>query len=178
MGFAYKITDQQGIYFITATVEQWVDVFTRNEYKNIVINSLKHCQEKKDLCIYGWVIMTNHLHMIVSSKPGFDLSDTLRDFKKYTSKQIVNAIANNPKESRKSWLLWLLKDKEDIKFWQPGNHPEEIRSLDFFNQKLHYIHMNPVRAGIVDKEEEYLYSSARDYYNNYNKKGLLELTTF
>ena len=106
------------------------------------------------------------------------ISDTLRDFKKYTSKQIVNAIENNPKESRKSWLRWLLKDKEEINFWQPGNHPEEIRSLDFFNQKLHYIHMNPVRAGIVDKEEEYLYSSARDYYNNYNKKGLLELTTF
>ena len=175
MGFAYKITDQQGIHFITATVAQWVDVFTRKEYKDIVINSLKHCQEKKGLCVYGWVVMTNHLHLIVSCKAGFDLSDTLRDFKKYTSKQIVNAIENNPKESRKSWLLWLLKNNDEINFWQPGNHPEEIRSLDFFNQKLNYIHKNPVRAGIVDKEEEYLYSSARDYYN---KKGLLELATF
>jgi len=175
MGFAYKITDQQGIHFVTATVVQWIDVFTRKDYKDIVIDSLKHCQREKGLCVYGWVIISNHLHMIVSCKEGFDLSNVLRDFKKFTSTQIVNAIENNPKESRKNWLLWLLKNKEEITFWQPGNHPEEIRTMDFFRQKLNYIHNNPVRAGIVDKEEEYLYSSARDFYN---RKGLLELTTF
>jgi putative transposase len=59
-----------------------------------------------------------------------------------------------------------MKNKEEISFWQPGNHPEEIRSLDFFKQKLHYINYNPVRAGIVDKEEEYIYSSTRDFYNS------------
>lgn len=175
MGFAYKITDQQGLHFVTATVVQWIDVFTRKDYKDIVIDSLKYCQEQKGLCIYGWVIMSNHLHLIVSCKEGFELSDVLRDFKKFTSTQIVNAIENNTKESRKNWLLWLLKNKSDITFWQPGNHPEEIRSLDFFRQKLNYIHNNPVRSGIVDKEEEYIYSSARDFYN---KKGLLALTTF
>ena len=71
--------------------------------------------------------------------------------------------------------MWLLKKNGEVTFWQPGNHPEEIRSLDFFKQKLSYIHNNPVRAGIVDKEEEYLYCSARDFSN---KKGRLELTTF
>ncbi len=173
MGFAYKIIDQQGIHFITATVVQWVDVFTRKEYADIVIGSLKHCQEKKGLCIYGWVIMSNHLHMNASCKEGYELSDALRDFKKFTSKQIVNAIENNPRESRKNWMLWLLKNKEDVTFWQPGNHPEEIRTMDFFEQKLKYIHQNPVRAGIVELEEEYIYSSARDFYN---RRGLLELT--
>ena len=136
MGFAYKITDQQGIHFVTATVEQWVDVFTRRAYADIVVGSLKHCQESKRLRIYGWVIMSNHLHMIVSCKEGFELSSALRDFKKFTSKQIVTAIENNPQESRKKWMLWLLKNKDEITFWQPGSHPEEITTVDFFNQKL------------------------------------------
>jgi len=175
MGFAYKITDQQGIYFVTATVVQWVDVFTRRDYVAIVLDSLRYCQDKKGLQIFGWVVMSNHIHMIVSCKEGFDLSDTLRDFKKFTSAKIVAAIENNMRESRRSWLLWLLKNKNEITFWQPGNHPEEIRSLEFFRQKLNYIHNNPVRAGIVDREEEYIYSSARDFYN---MEGLLALTTF
>ncbi len=173
MGFAYKITDQQGIHFVTATVEQWVDVFTRKDYSDIVLGSLKHCQENKGLCIYAWVIMSNHLHMIVSCRQGFELSNALRDFKKFTSKKIVAAIENNPHESRKKWMLWLLKTKEEIAFWQPGSHPEEIRTADFFNQKMKYIHQNPVRAGIVELEEEYLLSSARDFYG---RRGLLELT--
>jgi REP element-mobilizing transposase RayT len=175
MGFAYKITDQQGLHFVTATVVQWVDVFTRTDYCNILLDSLRFCQEKKGLNIFGWVIMTNHLHMIVSCRQDFELSDTLRDFKKFTASKVVEAIERNPKESRKSWLLWLLKGKGNITFWQEGNHPEEIRTMDFFRQKINYIHQNPVRATIVDKEEEYIYSSARAFYN---KKGLLELSYF
>jgi putative transposase len=175
MGFTYKITDQQALHFVTATVVQWVDVFTRKDYTEILLDSLRHCQKNKGLCIYGWVVMSNHLHMIVSCKDGFDLSNVLRDFKKYTSTQIVNAIENNVNESRKNWLLWLLKNKDEITFWQPGNHPEEVTSMDFFRQKINYIHNNPVRAGIVDKEEEYGYSSARDFYG---RKGLLELKYF
>lgn len=173
MGFAYKINDQQGIHFLTCTVVQWVDVFTRRVYADIILDSLKHCQEHKGLQIYSWVIMSNHLHLIAGSVQGNDLSDTLRDFKKFTATQIINTIAANPLESRKSWLLWLLKQKDEITFGQPGNHPEEIITQDFILQKMNYIHSNPVRAGIVDKEEEYLYSSARDFYN---RKGLLELT--
>jgi REP element-mobilizing transposase RayT len=161
-----------GIYFITATVVQWVDVFTRACYADIIVDSIKFCQERKGLCVYGWVIMSNHLHMICSCKEDYSLSDTLRDFKKYTSSKIVAAIENNPVESRKSWLLWLLKQNGSIQFWQPGNHPEELRTGDFYKQKLKYIHLNPVRAGIVDREEDYKYSSARDFYN---RKGLIEL---
>ena len=59
MAFAYKIHNQQGVYFLTATVTQWVDVFTRKEYADMVIASLKHCQKEKALLIYGWVTMSN-----------------------------------------------------------------------------------------------------------------------
>jgi putative transposase len=58
-------------------------------------------------------------------------------------------------------------------FWEEGFHPKEIFTKEFFDSKANYIHMNPVRAGIVDKEEEYLYSSCRDFYGT--GKGLLSL---
>lgn len=176
MAYAYKIHDQQGVYFVTCTVMQWADVFSRKEYADIVIDSLRYCQANKGLQILGWVIMTNHLHMIVACKEGFALSDALRDFKKYTATQIVSAIEDNKQESRRNWLLWLLKRDNSISFWQPDNHAKEINSSKFFKQKLDYIHSNPVRAKIVDREEAYIYSSARDYYGS--SKGLIELTYY
>ena len=173
MGYEYRIKDQHAIYFITSTVHQWVDVFTRQDYINILIESLKYCQKEKGLKIYAWVIMSNHIHLIVQSEK-VHLSDIIRDFKKFTAKQIIGAIENNPKESRKKWLLWLLKKENKIWFWEDGYHGEEIYSEEFFMTKLKYIHMNPVRAGIVLKEEEYLYSSCGDYYAI--RKSGIELT--
>jgi REP element-mobilizing transposase RayT len=117
--------------------------------------------------------MSNHIHMIVSSNKE-SLSDIIRDFKKYTAKKIFEAIKSNPRESRKRWLLWLLKKDDKIWFWEEGYHGEEIFSQEFFDTKLNYIHLNPVRAGLVEKEEEYLYSSCGDIYGV--RKGLLELS--
>jgi REP element-mobilizing transposase RayT len=119
--------------------------------------------------------MSNHLHMIAPCSEGRELSDTLRDFKKYTASKVVEAIENNKHGSRRDGLLWLLKKDGDITFWQPGNHPELIHSRQFFQQKLKYIHENPVRTGLWDCEEAYIYRSARDFYE---LKGLIELSYF
>jgi putative transposase len=175
MAYAYRIRDQFGQYFITCTVNQWVDVFTRKIYIDILLDSLRYCQQHKGLKVYAWVVMTNHIHMIISSDKEA-LSDIIRDFKKFTSSKIVEAIKDNPKESRKGWLLWLLKKEEQIIFWQEGYHGEEIVSQSFFDSKINYIHRNPVKAGIVEKEEEYMYSSCGDYYGT--RKGLLVLAAF
>ena len=161
----------KNLYFTTTTVVDWVDIFTRPLYKHIILESLTYCQKQKGLDIYAWVLMTNHLHMIVgTSKPEFTLGDILRDFKKYTSKKIIESIESNPEESRKKWLLNLFgfagKNDKKIKnyhFWQEGNHIEHLYSYDFYKQKLNYIHMNPVRREIVQKPDEYLYSSAPNY---------------
>ena len=83
----------EGIYFLTLTVEDWVDVFTRPAYRHILIDSLKYCQNEKGLIIYAWCLMSNHLHLIVASKEGHHLSEILRDFKKFTSKKIVQSIS-------------------------------------------------------------------------------------
>ena len=78
------------LYFTTSTVVDWIDVFTRPVYKNIVVESLRYCQAQKGLDIYAWVLMTNHLHTIVGiRKPETSIGDILRDFKKFTSKSIV-----------------------------------------------------------------------------------------
>lgn len=99
----YKIRDQQGIYFITFAVVEWVDVFTRKEYADIIIENLRYCIQHKGLKLYAWCIMSNHVHLIASAEQG-NLSDILRDFKKFTSKAIIEAIQNNKDESRKNCL--------------------------------------------------------------------------
>ena len=94
------------LYFITSTVVDWMDVFTRPVYKQIIVESLRYCQAQKGLDIYAWVLMTNHLHLLAGvSKPDTSISDILRDFKKFTSKSIVKAIQENDRESRLEWLL-------------------------------------------------------------------------
>ncbi|ANI90083.1 transposase [Arachidicoccus ginsenosidimutans] len=175
MSFAYTIKDQHALYFVTFTVHQWVDVFSRKEYRDILIENLRYCQHHKGLKIYAWVIMGNHCHLIVQSEKE-KLSDIIRDFKKYTAKTIYRSIENNPAESRKEWLLKTLMFKEKIWFWEEGYHGEEIFSEAFFKTKAMYIHQNPVRAGIVEKEEEYLYSSAGDFYGV--RKGLLDVSEY
>jgi len=175
MAFAYSIQNQGGIHFVTFTVHQWADVFTRQIYVDEYLSSVIYCQEHKGLEVYAWVIMSNHVHMIIRSK-NENLSDIIRDLKKYTSKKLYKAISDNPQESRKEWLLKVLSYQEKIWFWEEGYHGEEIYDIDFYNSKVNYIHLNPVRAGIVEKEEEYLNSSAGEYYGI--RKGKLKLSLF
>ncbi|MFN3760914.1 MAG: REP-associated tyrosine transposase [Algoriphagus aquaeductus] len=175
MAYHYSIKDQGAVHFVTFTVRRWVDVFTRSAYCDILIESLKYCQDRKGLEIFAWVIMSNHAHLILRAKDE-NLSDNLRDLKKFTSKKIFNAICENPKESRKQWLKMLLSYEDKIWFWEEGYHGEEIFTQEFFDQKVNYIHSNPVRANIVEKEEEYLYSSAADFYGV--RKGYLDLCQF
>jgi REP element-mobilizing transposase RayT len=83
----YKIRNKKEIHFVTFAVVEWVDVFTRKEYRDIIMESLKFCQKEKGLLLHGWCIMSNHIHLIASAK-NENLSEILRDFKKFTSKQM------------------------------------------------------------------------------------------
>lgn len=169
------------LYFVTSTVTDWLDVFTRPEYKHILLDSLRHCQKEKGLEIYSWCLMTNHLHMVaaVNEKHNHLLSDVIRDMKRHTSRAITDAIAINPSESRRDFLMdrFAFRARNDSKayqytFWQEGYEPKEIHTNGFLQQKIDYIHDNPVRAEIVETPESYLYSSAQDYAG---MKGLLDV---
>jgi putative transposase len=123
--------------------------------------------------------MSNHVHLVISAKNN-DTSDILRDFKKFTGKQIIKAVSENEQESRRDWMLEIFKQagaansRNSInQFWRQYTLPKELFSEKFTEQKLNYIHNNPVEAGIAEKAEEYLYS-ARDYFYG-TQCGLLEI---
>ena len=103
-GDRYKIYNQQGCYFVTMTVVHWIDVFSRREYRDIIVDSLNYCVENKGLKLYAWVIMSNHVHIVGEVEGELGMSGFLRDFKKHTSKRILEAIEEIP-ESRREWLL-------------------------------------------------------------------------
>ncbi len=175
----YKIRDQTKLHFITFAVVEWVDVFTRRIYKNALIDSLTYCQENKGLLLYAWCIMSNHVHLIISSKEGIKQEDIIRDFKRHTSKQLLKLIEENKQESRKNWMLWIFKkagernsNNKNYQFWRQDNHPIELSTNKVMEQRLDYLHNNPVEAGIVEEPAHYLYSSARDYAGI---KGLLTI---
>ena len=165
------------LYFVTTTIVDWVDIFTRSKYKHIVIDSLAYCQQRKGLHIYAWVLMSNHLHMIISVDGQQTVGDVMRDFKKYTSRQVLEELQSDLQESRRKWMLdrfsfAAVNDTKatNYKLWQDGYHPELLYTEEFYRQKLAYIHNNPVVQEIVANPEDYLYSSARDYTGG---KGLI-----
>ncbi len=179
MGTEYSIRNQEGMYFLTSTVVEWIDVFSRKIYRDTIIDSFDYCIKNKGLRLHAFVIMTNHVHWIASAKEKLKFSDIVRDLKKHTSKEIVKQIQEYAHESRRDWMLNAFSysginhsDNKNHKFWQDDNHAMEIFSEKFFEEKLNYIHNNPVRAGWVNKPEDYIYSSAGDYLGI---KGLLDL---
>jgi REP element-mobilizing transposase RayT len=168
MSTGYQIKDQRAAHFLTFQIVDWIDVFTRRIYKDIIIDSLKYSIENKGLQVFSYVIMSNHVHLIANSTCA-KLSETVRDIKKFTSKKIIEAIDTIP-ESRRDWMLNRFKfnaahhkSNQNYQVWTHENHAIYLYSNEFLNEKIDYIHYNPVRAGIVDKPEDYLYSSARNY---------------
>jgi REP element-mobilizing transposase RayT len=169
MSEKYKANESEVAYFITITTVGWIDVFTRLNQKYNIINSLDYCQKNKGLEIYAYCLMSSHLHMLCKATDGFEMSDVIRDFKKYTSKKIIKSIINDP-ESRREWMLphfekacEHLKREQQYKVWQDGYHPEIVESNWFIKQKINYIHNNPVVDKIVALPEDYYFSSARNY---------------
>ncbi|AHM59888.1 transposase [Flammeovirgaceae bacterium 311] len=162
----YRKTYEGGLFFITCTVVDWLDVFTRTEYADELLNNLKYCQQHKGLELFAYVVMPNHIHMVASRAAG-QMGDLLRDFKSFTAKRIILQIRDNPQESRKEWLLQQFsyhgrhqQHHKEYLFWQKTNYPVDITDAGMLEQKIEYIHQNPVRAGYVDEPQHWRYSSA------------------
>ena len=179
MGRKYAIRDQEHLYFVTFTVIHWLDVFIRDEYRQVFTESLKYCQKEKGLIVGAWCLMTSHAHLILGSDGKMKLEDVIRDFKSFTSRHIRKAIEGNIKESRKEWMLKAMKkagseksNNKDFQFWVQNNHPIELNTNEMVDSRLDYIHQNPVVAGFVEEPREWKYSSARDYEG---EKGLIDI---
>ena len=174
----YRFHNPEAPYFVSFAVVEWLDVFTRNEYKDLLLESLTFCQKEKGMEIYAWVIMTNHVHLVFRSTKGIPPGQLLGSFKRHTSKAIVKAITENNRESRKETLLRTFKRHGDKasnvlkhQFWRQDNKPIELWSNHVIAQKIRCIHNNPVEQGYVFRPEDYRYSSAVDYSG---EKGALD----
>lgn len=155
--------DENLPYFLTLTTIEWINIFTSEKYFKILIDSLKYCQ-KQGLLIHGYVFMTNHIHLIVSSMNN-SLSNLIQSFKRYTTKEIKRALQQDRRQHISKLIEKSFSKKKDSIFqiWQTSNYPEFIETDKFLFQKLDYIHNNPVEKGYVNKPEEWKYSSARNY---------------
>lgn len=123
--------------------------------------------------------MSNHVHLIFSSVKEEKPELILGSFKGFTSKAIVAAIKENPQESMKEWLLKQFEEAgkkssnvNQYQLWRHDNKPIELWSNKVIDDKLNYIHNNPVEEGLVFRAEQYVYSNAIDYDG---EKGLLDI---
>ncbi len=160
----YKIVEDDQLYFLTMSVVEMIPIFTNSEYMNIIIDNFKFYQEKQQLKVYCYVIMDNHLHIIASHKD--NLIQKIQNFKSYTAKEILGKLQTD----KRKWILKLFENsKKEYKtvsiyqFWQEGNQPKQIQNVEMFNQKVEYIHYNPVRRGLVADELHWIYSSAKKF---------------
>ncbi len=170
----FRITNPKYPHYITCTFVEWFPLFSKQSIATICLNSLNYLHENEKLSIYGWVFMENHAHFILRSP---DISHAIWQFKSFTGRSIIDTL----KQDNQRRILTDLheaklpgKHSQTYQVWKEGSHPFMIYSRKMMNQKLEYIHNNPVKRGYVDKGEEWRYSSKRCYLG---KDGLLPVCT-
>ena len=168
----YRVLHDQYPHFMTATINNWLPIFTRPETMNIVLDSWRFLQQNSHFEIFGYVILENHLHLVARSE---DLSRDVQRFKSYTAKEILAYLqAENATRLLRQLELFKRPHKMESTYqvWEEGSHPQIISSEAVLRQKLEYIHQNPVKRGYVDLPEHWRYSSARNYAG---QEGLIDI---
>jgi putative transposase len=169
MSRKYKFHNPNGAYFISFATVNWLNLFTHDIYFSVLADSIDYCREKKGMELFCYCFMPNHVHFIFRSKNG-DPSGLIRDYKGFTSKKLLKTIQENPSENRREYFLHVFEkagnarsNVEKYQLWQQDNMPIELYSGHVIQQKLNYIHQNPVKAGLVIDPIDWKYSSARNY---------------
>ena len=159
----YRVLDTHAAHFVTSTIVEWLPVFTTSACCDILVESLAYSREHKGLLIHAWVVMDNHFHAVVAAP---DLSATMRDLKKFTARRLLQQIES---EGR-AWLLNQLayyrlphKTRSHHQVWQEGSHPQALLTDEVIQQKIDYLHRNPVARGWVSMPEDWRYSSAHEW---------------
>jgi putative transposase len=159
----HPIGSDSRLYFTTSTIKDWYPLFNYDRFRKIIIASIAFLIDQNRIKLHGYVIMPNHLHLLFRVLEPNQLSDIFRDFHKFTSQQILKILRYKRSELLESFL----SPERDRKYqiWQTTHAPKEIISVPFYLQKLDYIHRNPCQEHwkLVNKPEDYLYSSAADY---------------
>ncbi|STY59774.1 Transposase and inactivated derivatives [Mannheimia haemolytica] len=157
MSRKYKFHEKSGAYFVSFATVYWVGVFVREIYFQVIVDALDYCRKHKGMILYAYCIMPTHIHLLFQAE-NQNPSDLIRDFKTFTAKILIQRIKDNLQENRREWLLWMFSraaerrcNVKQYQFWQHHNQPIEIYSQKFFDEKLNYIHQNPVVSGFVSE---------------------------
>lgn len=154
------------IKFFTATILNWQNLLKPDKYKQIIVDSMKFLVNDKRVWIYGFVIMPNHLHILWRLQEGFTQEKVQRDFLKFTAQKIKFDLL----EKHPQVLPYFKSTQSDREyhFWERRPYTSTIHNRPVMEQKLDYIHHNPVveKWKLVEKPEDYYYSSARYYLLN------------
>jgi putative transposase len=159
----YRICDERSPHFLTCTILNWIPLFTRPPTATIILDALKYRQDHADWRVYGYVILENHMHLIIQAE---NLREEFPRFKSYTARQLIDCLKECRAERVLKQLAYFRKDHKrdrDYQLWEEGSHPEILVSEEVLRQKLDYIHQNPVKRGYVDNPVHWRYSSARNY---------------
>ena len=147
------------------TVLDWLPVLIEARYIDPIIESLNYCRAHKGLQLFAFVVMPNHLHLIAAASA--DLNAVMRDFKRFTSRTIHDRLKEDGRDTAVYWLAHATqaarRQRGELGLWADGFHPQAVYSRDVIQQKLAYLHDNPVRKGLVQTPEEWWYSSAGWY---------------
>jgi REP element-mobilizing transposase RayT len=171
-----NLTKEQ-FFFVTTTVVNFNDIFSKDIYCDLLIKNINHYKNRYQFNIIAYVIMPSHFHWILQVNPKFGtVSDIMRDIKKYSAWDIMEAIEQyDPNLSDIFAQEGTNYPKHKRKFWMKRFDDEVIRNEKMFWVKLLYIHNNPVEAGIVNKAEDYKYSSAKNYI--FGDNSILQVDT-
>ncbi len=169
----YKIYEEIYPYFFTSSILREYPLFSVPEVAQIILEGFVFLQNKREVNLYGYVIMENHIHFLASAD---QLSDKIRLFKSFAARKSIEYLKTNGSTR----ILRFFKEHKEHKntrsiyqVWEDGFHPKQIINDQMMIQKLEYMHMNPVKRGYVDKVEDWRYSSARNYLG---MKALIPVT--
>lgn len=176
MSRAYKFRNPDGCYFVSFAIVKWLPILESDDYKGSIVDSLKYCQQYKNMEIIAWCIMPSHVHLVyrtIGERP----EQVLGSLKRYTSATIRKKLESEVNHRTRAYLEVFQKagnytsNTASFQFWQHDNMPIELWSNQFISQKVRYTHQNPVEAGLVGRAADYIFSSARDYEG---KPGLID----
>ena len=169
---------EERFFFVTTTVVKFLPIFSNQHFCEILISNIKHYRDKYKFVVLAYVIMPSHFHWIIIVNPKYGtISDIMRDIKKFTAWQIFDHLIEN-KDSKHLGIFEESAEgfeNQTKKLWMPRFDDEVIRDQQMFWTKLNYIHNNPLKAGLVNRAEDYKYSSARNYING--DHSVLEVDT-
>jgi REP element-mobilizing transposase RayT len=170
---------KQHAEFLTVTCLEWKHVLQEDRFKDIITNSLTFLADTNRVSVYAFVIMPacpvgrlNHFHLIWQMIGDHKRDDVQRDFLKFTGQQILKILRNENSPMQRELLVNAKDRKHQV--WERNSLGVALWRPEVFEQKLDYIHNNPVKAGLCRLPEEYKYSSARFYEKN--EKNWLFLT--